>query len=70
MITENGVADEADLIRPSYMVEHLLALHAAIKSGVDVAGTPAAPLLLCFDAGAGSTLKHVLNFLRFSPSTH
>jgi len=39
MITENGVADEVDLIRPSYMVEHLLALHAAIKSGVDVAGT-------------------------------
>mmetsp|Transcript_20284 Transcript_20284/g.47067 ORF Transcript_20284/g.47067 Transcript_20284/m.47067 type:complete len:415 (+) Transcript_20284:1612-2856(+) len=38
MITENGVADEVDLIRPSYIVEHLLALHAAIKSGVDVAG--------------------------------
>ena len=31
-ITENGVADEADLIRSAYLVEHLLAVKAAIES--------------------------------------
>lgn len=30
IITENGVADETDLIRRPYMLEHLLALYAAM----------------------------------------
>ncbi|WOH13090.1 hypothetical protein DCAR_0832599 [Daucus carota subsp. sativus] len=38
IITENGVADETDLIRRPYMLEHLLALYAAMLKGVRVLG--------------------------------
>ena len=31
IVTENGFADRDDVIRPAYMVEHLLAVHAAIQ---------------------------------------
>lgn len=30
IITENGVSDETDLIRRPYLLEHLLAVHAAM----------------------------------------
>ena len=38
IVTENGVADDADLIRPAYLAEHLLAVAAARAEGVPVAG--------------------------------
>ncbi|GAB2265690.1 Galactolipid galactosyltransferase sfr2, chloroplastic [Dionaea muscipula] len=38
IITENGVADETDLIRRPYMLEHLLAVYAAMLMGVPVIG--------------------------------
>lgn len=38
IITENGVSDETDLIRRPYMLEHLLAIYAAMKMGVRVLG--------------------------------
>jgi beta-glucosidase/6-phospho-beta-glucosidase/beta-galactosidase len=38
MITENGVADEHDELRPGFLVEHLEAVHRAIVEGVDVRG--------------------------------
>eukprot|EP00897_Mesotaenium_endlicherianum_P007442 jgi/Mesen1/6726/ME000344S06013 len=38
IITENGIADDKDVIRRPYLLEHLLALHAAIKQGVPVDG--------------------------------
>eukprot|EP00158_Paraphelidium_tribonemae_P007268 Partr_v1_DN28174_c0_g1_i2_m55503 putative beta-glucosidase-like SFR2 len=38
MITENGVSDSTDLLRPSYLIEHLMAVDKAIKSGVPVVG--------------------------------
>ncbi|CAO2150390.1 unnamed protein product [Urochloa humidicola] len=38
MITENGVSDETDLIRKPYILEHLLAIYAAIIMGVRVLG--------------------------------
>ncbi|KAJ0980568.1 hypothetical protein J5N97_008823 [Dioscorea zingiberensis] len=38
IITENGVSDETDLIRRPYMLEHLLAVYAAILMGVRVLG--------------------------------
>jgi hypothetical protein len=38
IITENGVADDADLLRPAYIAEHLLAVAAARSEGVPVAG--------------------------------
>ncbi|KAL5700339.1 galactolipid galactosyltransferase [Ranunculus cassubicifolius] len=38
VITENGVSDETDLIRRPYLLEHLLAVYAAMKTGVPVLG--------------------------------
>ncbi|GAV71672.1 Glyco_hydro_1 domain-containing protein [Cephalotus follicularis] len=38
IITENGVSDETDLIRRPYMLEHLLAIYAAMIKGVPVLG--------------------------------
>lgn len=37
-ITENGIADENDVLRPAYLIEHLLAVYAAMQSGVPVLG--------------------------------
>ncbi|KAJ4779774.1 Beta-glucosidase-like protein [Rhynchospora pubera] len=38
VITENGVSDETDLIRRPYLIEHLLAIYAAMLKGVPVLG--------------------------------
>jgi beta-glucosidase len=38
LITENGVADEQDELRPRFLVDHLGAVSDAIDSGVDVRG--------------------------------
>lgn len=38
IISENGVSDETDVIRRPYMLEHLLAIHAAMLMGVPVLG--------------------------------
>ncbi|XP_015900115.3 beta-glucosidase-like SFR2, chloroplastic [Ziziphus jujuba] len=38
IITENGVSDETDLIRQPYLLEHLLAVNAAMIMGVPVLG--------------------------------
>jgi len=38
MITENGVADERDELRPGFLADHLTAVHQAIAEGVDVRG--------------------------------
>jgi len=38
VITENGVADATDILRPSYIIEHLLALSALRTRGIPVAG--------------------------------
>jgi beta-glucosidase len=38
LITENGVADENDELRPSFLVAHLAQIHRAIREGVPVEG--------------------------------
>jgi beta-glucosidase/6-phospho-beta-glucosidase/beta-galactosidase len=38
IITENGVADAEDWMRPSFLIEHLHALHKAMSEGVLVSG--------------------------------
>lgn len=37
-ITENGVADVKDKIRPKFIIEHLKWIHKAIQEGIDVKG--------------------------------
>jgi hypothetical protein len=38
IVTENGIADGKDILRPAYMTEHLLAVREAMKAGVPVEG--------------------------------
>lgn len=38
VITENGISDGADALRPAYIVEHLTAVAAARRDGVPIAG--------------------------------
>ena len=38
VITENGIADETDMLRPAYMIEHLMAIDAARRRGIRVRG--------------------------------
>jgi beta-glucosidase len=38
IITENGVADREDELRPGYLVQHLEAAHRALRAGVPLAG--------------------------------
>jgi len=37
-VTENGVADDKDLLRRDFIHNHLLWVHRAIKDGADVCG--------------------------------
>jgi len=38
IITENGIADREDKLRSFYILTHLIAMHEAMRSGVDVRG--------------------------------
>jgi len=38
IVTENGIADAADVNRPRYLAEHLAAVAAAIQRGANVLG--------------------------------
>lgn len=38
LITENGIADDADTQRPGYIVEHLAQVHRALREGIPVLG--------------------------------
>jgi beta-glucosidase len=37
-VTENGMADESDAVRPAFILTHLAALHRALGRGADVRG--------------------------------
>lgn len=37
-ITESGIADSTDVLRPAYLIEHLLAVRKAMEGGVPVLG--------------------------------
>ncbi len=37
-VTENGVCDPFDVVRPRFLVEHVRAVHRAIQAGADVRG--------------------------------
>ncbi len=38
IITENGISDDTDIIRPAYLIEHLMAISEAQKEGVPIFG--------------------------------
>ena len=37
-ITENGIADSDDRLRPSYILRHIAQVHRAIQAGIPVCG--------------------------------
>lgn len=37
-ITENGLADRRDQLRPEFLIEHLIQVHRAIQKGIDIKG--------------------------------
>ncbi|KAI3645164.1 hypothetical protein MP228_011328 [Amoeboaphelidium protococcarum] len=38
MITENGISDDTDILRPAYLIEHLLVLRRLLDEGVPIVG--------------------------------
>ncbi len=38
IVTENGISDDTDLLRPSYIIEHLIAVARAIEEGFNIEG--------------------------------
>ena len=38
LITENGIGDSTDILRPAYLIEHLAVVNEAIKLGIPVKG--------------------------------
>jgi beta-glucosidase len=38
VVTENGIADRADALRPEYLLSHVTAMHRAIAAGVPIRG--------------------------------
>merc|ERR1711966_327221 len=38
MITENGLADSSDVLRPAYILEHMVAIGRAIEDGIPISG--------------------------------
>jgi beta-glucosidase/6-phospho-beta-glucosidase/beta-galactosidase len=53
LITENGVADATDVLRPRFLVEHLYQIADAIDDGVDVEGYFHWALMDNFEWGSG-----------------
>lgn len=67
-VTENGIADKSDTLRPAYLVQHLLALRDAMKRHyADVRGFFEWSLVDNFEWAAGYTPKFGL--YSFSPTT-
>lgn len=56
-VTENGVPDADDDVRPRFILEHLRALHRAIAEGVDVRGYYHWSLVDNFEWAEGWTLR-------------
>ncbi len=56
-ITENGICDRYDEMRPRYLVAHLAALHRAIQEGVPVKGYFYWTLVDNFEWAEGYTLR-------------
>ena len=38
VITENGISDATDILRPAYMIEHLRAVDQLLKDGINILG--------------------------------
>jgi len=53
MITENGLADAADLLRPRFLIEHLYVINQAIDDGIDIGGYFHWSLIDNFEWGSG-----------------
>jgi beta-glucosidase/6-phospho-beta-glucosidase/beta-galactosidase len=66
IITENGVADAADTLRPRFLVEHLYEVNKAIDDGVDIRGYFHWSLIDNFEWGSGYCPRFGLFRVKFS----
>jgi len=57
IVTENGVADSADILRPKYLVSHIYQVEKAIKNGIDVRGYLHWSLLDNYEWSSGFGMK-------------
>ncbi|MBI2845421.1 MAG: glycoside hydrolase family 1 protein [Chloroflexi bacterium] len=65
-ITENGVVDEKDQLRPKFILDHLTALHRAISEGIPVLGYFHWSLLDNFEWAEGTSARFGLVHVDFS----
>ena len=69
IITENGVADATDALRPRFLLEHLYVVNQAIDDGIDIDGYYYWSLFDNFEWGAGFCPRFGLYHVDFeSPS--
>ncbi len=57
IVTENGIADSLDKLRPKYLVSHLYQVERAIEDGIDVRGYLHWSLLDNYEWSSGFALK-------------
>jgi len=57
VVSENGVADADDDLRPAYLVQHLAQVHRALAEGIDVRGYLHWSLLDNYEWASGYTMK-------------
>ncbi len=65
-VSENGVADAADTLRPAFLVQHLAQVHRAIAEGIDVRGYLHWSLLDNYEWASGYTMKFGLVAVDFA----
>lgn len=57
IVTENGIADASDRLRPGYLVSHMKYVERAIEKGMDVRGYLHWSLLDNYEWASGFSMK-------------
>ena len=66
VISENGVADEKDCLRPRYLISHLTMLHKALREGVDVKGYLIWSLIDNYEWARGFSMRFGLAYVDYN----
>lgn len=65
LVTENGVADQKDELRPSFLISHLQQIHRAVSEGIQVKGYLHWSALDNFEWAEGTSLRFGLIHVDF-----
>lgn len=66
IVTENGLADEKDILRPKYIISHLNMLHKAVREGVNVKGYLTWSLIDNYEWAKGFSMRYGLAHVNFN----